>query len=73
MKRIAILVRTGHELDADTRMAFEHLRSAHIRATEKKHDDLRGRVCRHIWIEDDEELEAALNILQGARISAIRA
>jgi len=72
MKRIAILVRTGHELDADTRMAIEHLRSANIRATEKKHNDPRGRVCRHIRIEYDQELDAALNILQGARISAIR-
>ena len=73
MKRIAILVRIGHELDADTRIAIEHLRSANIRATEKKHGAGRGQVCRHVWIEDDEMLDAALNILQRARISAIRA
>jgi len=73
MKRIAILVRTGHELDADTRMAIEYLRSANILATEKPHGAVRGQVCSHIWIEDDEKLDAALNILKGARISAIRA
>jgi hypothetical protein len=72
MKRIAILVRTGHELDADTEMAIGHLRSANIRATEEKRDDLREGACRHIWIEDDEELDAAMMILGAARIAAIR-
>ena len=73
MKRIAILIRTGHEFDADRRMAIERLRRANIRAFEENRDKAPGQVCHHIWIQEDEDLEAAIKILQAARISAIRA
>jgi len=73
MKRIAILIRIGHELDADTRMAIEHLQSANIRTTEERHGGVRGQVCHYIFIEDDEDLDAAMMILGATRISAIRA
>jgi len=73
MRRIAILIRTGHDLDADTRLAIEHLRFADIQVIEESHGDMRERVCRHVWIDDNAELEEAIKILQAADISAIRA
>jgi hypothetical protein len=73
MKRIAILIRSGHKLEADTRMAIKQLRSAEIQATEEEHDDLPERVCTYIWLHGDKELDAAMKILLAAGISAIRA
>ena len=73
MKRIAILIRTGHDLDADTRMAIEHLRFVDVQVIEEDHNDMRERVCQYIWIDDNAELDAAMKILHAAGISAIRA
>jgi|SRR5215472_611688 len=73
MRRIAILIRTGHDLDADTRVAIEHLRFADIQVIEESHYDMRELVCRYVWIDDNAELEVAMKILQAAGISAIRA
>jgi len=73
MKRIAILIRSGHELDVDTRIAITHLRAAHFEATEDDRRDIREQVCRYVWIDDNAELDAAMKILSGTGISAIRA
>jgi hypothetical protein len=73
MRRIAILIRTGHDLGADTRLAIEHLRFADIQVIEESHDDMRERVCRYVWIDDNAELEVAMKILQAAGITAIKA
>jgi hypothetical protein len=67
MRRFAILIRDDHPLDEDVRTAIVHLRAAGIEATEEKRDATE-RIRRFIWLQRNEDTQAAALALRAAGI-----
>jgi hypothetical protein len=69
MKIITLLPRTGYFLDSDVAKAIALMRSAGIIATEEKAECAAGS-RRLIWIQRDDDADAAMKIMRGAALAA---
>ena len=68
MKRIAISLRSGHELMEDIQTAIVRLRAIRISATEEKRD--KPELARRLsWILADDNMEKAIKTLRAGGLA----
>jgi hypothetical protein len=67
MTRVAIFIRSGHQLDQDVQVALARLSAAGIRATEETTAELRWS-RRFVWVQKDEQTDLATTLLRATGI-----